>query len=459
MSLLFRIKDKLLLIVIGMYLLFNSGFMQIRFPAVAGGGIPIGEIVLLLALISIDYKNLIPLLSRAIFLLPFLIWWGYGLSRMLYDSFEHGMWAFRDGTHIIESLYLVVGFSIASKQKYLQGLIQWLPKLLLIICIYALGYPFGDVLRNWSPKITAAAGYDSPLFFFFSNTGGLLLWASAYLVIFRSRNQKFEHLYLIVAGFLIIFPVLLFQARTIYMQILCIIAFLFVYRRIPLHKVIIGACIALGLLAILSVSGIQITGRLEKSLSLEFFYNHFMSIFGIEAAGIYGAAGGVYQRLGWWLELYKQWTADIWTWIYGLGFGIPLVNWGSSQGVPVREPHNSIVSVVARIGAMGIFAFGWMHISLLRIWKRTYKICNGMNWHQGKNLLLFLMVFFILVWVLSIGEDALEKPFWAIPYYFIWGYVLALYNQLRYGWQPDALDERISRLDSMTRLHENTSCP
>jgi hypothetical protein len=34
---------------------------------------------------------------------------------------------------------------------------------------------------------------------------------------------------------------------------------------------------------------------------------------------------------------------------------------------------------------------------------------------------------FILVWVFAIGEDAFEKPFNAIPYYFFWGIILRFY--------------------------------
>jgi hypothetical protein len=42
------------------------------------------------------------------------------------------------------------------------------------------------------------------------------------------------------------------------------------------------------------------------------------------------------------------------------------------------------------------------------------------------------MVFFILIWVLAIGEDAFEKPFNSIPYYFFWGIVLRLACYMKY---------------------------
>ena len=67
-------------VILGLYLLLNSGFMQVRIPPIAGGGIPIGELILLIVLASLDYKNLIPQLSKAVFLLPILVWWGFGLG-------------------------------------------------------------------------------------------------------------------------------------------------------------------------------------------------------------------------------------------------------------------------------------------------------------------------------------------------------------------------------------------
>jgi hypothetical protein len=45
---------------------------------------------------------------------------------------------------------------------------------------------------------------------------------------------------------------------------------------------------------------------------------------------------------------------------------------------------------------------------------------------EGENRLLILMIFFILVWINAIGEDAFEKPFITIPYYFFWGVVLRM---------------------------------
>jgi hypothetical protein len=37
-----------------------------------------------------------------------------------------------------------------------------------------------------------------------------------------------------------------------------------------------------------------------------------------------------------------------------------------------------------------------------------------------------LLMFSVLLWISAIGEDAFEKPYWTIPYYFFWGIVLRM---------------------------------
>ena len=51
-------------------------------------------------------------------------------------------------------------------------------------------------------------------------------------------------------------------------------------------------------------------------------------------------------------------------------------------------------------------------------------MCHELGWRDGENRMLIMMVFFICMWVLAIGEDGFEKPYNIIPFYFFWGIVL-----------------------------------
>ncbi len=167
-------------------------------------------------------------------------------------------------------------------------------------------------------------------------------------------------------------------------------------------------------------------------MSITFIKNHFLAIFGVESEGVVAAASGITQRIEWWRDLLKVWSENIGTIIYGLGYGFPLIDFKLQQHVIVREPHNSYISILARLGIIGALAWVWMHILLINIWRKAFKQCRIVGWRLGQNRLLILMVFFILILIMAIGEDAFEKPFNAIPYYFFWGIVLRFACYLKY---------------------------
>src|SRR5919197_6078709 len=119
-------RDNLLLLVIGLYLVLNYGFMQVRIPPGADSGLPLGELVLLFSMMTINYGILLPRLSATVFLIPFLIWWVLGFSLVYSAVHEYGFWALRDANHVIESLFLIVGFAFASRPQFLERFFRWL---------------------------------------------------------------------------------------------------------------------------------------------------------------------------------------------------------------------------------------------------------------------------------------------------------------------------------------------
>ena len=418
------IRNNLLLLVVGLYLLLNVGFMQVRIPPTAGSGIPIGELVLLISLMTINYQKLIQRTSAVISLIPFLIWWILGLSSAFISSSEHGFWALRDASHVIESLFLVVGFAFSERPQTFDRFFILLNKFLIFTCIYELGYPFRETLQSLSPTFIAGAGYKVSLLF--NYTSALLLQYVCYcFLLFASTKSNKSLIYYSVATFLLGFTAFIYQARTIYLQLVAVSSLIFFFRRRTFSRVIIIILILFSFLVIMPKVGLHFKGRISE-VSLEFFINHFLAIGGVENEGVEGAARGVPQRLGWWWDLYERWTSDTSTFLFGLGYGFPLINFQQNQNITVREPHNSYISILARLGLSGGLAFVWMHILMLCVWYRTYKACERMAWQEGENRLLTFMVFFILTWVGSIGEDAFEKPYFAIPYYFFWGMVLRM---------------------------------
>jgi len=419
-------RNNFLLFVIALYLILNYGFMQVRIPPVDGGGIPIGEFVLIISLLTVKYSTLLPRLSSIVFIVPFLLWWLYGLTYSLLSIPEYGMWALRDASQVIESLFILVGFAVVSRPFMWDKVFKWLAYILIVVCIYSLGYPYLHILQEYSPKVGSGAGVDVAIFFNYTNTPTMLLMAASYLLVFYSDNNK-SRLYFLLAVTLIAYAILSFQSRTVYLQVIGLFFLFMIYRRRLLGKGVLGLMLIVVLLMIMPLIGIQFSGRLNQEVSLEFIFNHFAAIGGVESEGLEGAASGVGQRIGWWLNLYDRWLENGKTFLFGLGYGFPLIDFGIAHGIAVREPHNSYISILARGGLFGAVLWVWMHLQLIKVWRLSYLSSKRSHNRESQNRLLILMVYFVLVWIFAIGEDAFEKPFIAIPYYFFWGIILRFY--------------------------------
>src|SRR3546814_13174763 len=87
-----------------------------------GFGVPLGELMLVFVLLGLNIPRVLSRMSAAAILAPFLLWWGWGLTRLVFDAAAHGAWALRDATQLIESLYMVVGFLLPVAPRAVQRL-------------------------------------------------------------------------------------------------------------------------------------------------------------------------------------------------------------------------------------------------------------------------------------------------------------------------------------------------
>jgi O-antigen ligase len=235
-----------------------------------------------------------------------------------------------------------------------------------------------------------------------------------------------------IAAAFIVLTVVVLQARTTYVQLVLLIALLLLFRRGTVVRM--GAAIPVFLLVvgIIELLHIQLPGRLTSEISFDFFLDHVKAMVGVSDGkqDLAGAAHGVSQRLDWWSNIYRRLTADTFTTLTGLGYGIPLIDFGTVVGVQAREPHNSIISVTARLGVIGLVFWTWMQIVLAGAWYRTFKAAKLLDRPDLVDRLLFLATYFVLILGMAYGEDALEKPYFAIPYYLFWGIVLRMHLDL-----------------------------
>lgn len=426
-------RNYLTLTVVILYLALNYGFMVIRIPPTAGSGIPFGELALALGLVTIHYPTLFGRMKEITNPVPIVLFFALGIFGALKGVALHGLWAMRDATHEIESLYLLLGFAIAGRLEWLSKILNAIPYLLVFVVIYGFLFPFSETLQELSPKIHGAQGQPVPILFQYLNTYIVTLWAVAYLLLFE-KNIKVIN-YLLLAAFLIAYVIFIYQARTIYLQVVALMLLMTWKKPVVMRKMILAVILFLILLFIISVTGIEIKGRLGETVSLDFLISHLKAIVGAgsDSAGVAAASSGVGLRTGWWITIYHNMTSSLSSLLFGLGFGIPLTDFHDTFNSVVREPHNSFISVTARMGLIGISIFAWMHVALLKTWSAAYKRAVQQQWEEGKKLLLFFLSYFVLIWVFSMTEDGLEKPPNAISYYFFWGIILRFALYLKNG--------------------------
>lgn len=432
-----RLKFGLLMVLLVGYLVLTYGFMQIRIPP-GGIGIPLGELVLVVYLMTVDWPRLLRDMNRTTYLPAFALWWGYGAIAVTGGALAHGPWALRDATHMIESLYLLVGFAVASNPRQLDRFFRWLGIAAALYVVMLAGYPQATTLRDMVPALTGGQGQPVALAFHYPFASNFVLWAAAGLLLFFAPHPRWGRLALIGAGGLVAFALVMVQARITYLQIVALFALFLLLRRDTLSRAtLLVPLLVVGLGLFLS-AGMQIGGgRLTQQVDLDFFVNHILSIVGAGQGGetIRNVNAGVPLRLRWWADIWSQLTASIHSFLFGLGYGMPLVDFGIAGGVQVREPHNSYLSLLARLGIVGMALWLVIHGLLIAAWWKAWRFARAMGWRDWDNRLIWLACFFVLLWVVALPEDGFEKPFFAIPYYVMWGVVLRTLLHFK-DWTP-----------------------
>lgn len=421
---------KFTLWIVGCYIVLNVGFVGVRFPP-TGAGIPIGELILVVSLLMMNFTVVAPRMAREVWLFPMLVWWGYCLPRALFDIRVGGAFALRDASQEIESLFLFVGFWLVNSATRIRYFFTWLRKIMAVIGIYGLFFPVRHQLTALSPTIPGMNGSERAMFFEMVGTATLCIWVATWLMMEGRNGKSGSTIRYVQAGFLAAYVIALTQERSVYIQVLAMVLILLVVRRQLAGRWIAMILMAILLIGAVSVTGLNLRGREEK-VSLTFLVQHLESTTGESEGGkTRGAAAGVGQRERWWNHIYTKMHETRTKMVLGLGFGMPLTDFGAGSATPVREPHDSYMSVFARLGILGILLWVMMQAALYRAWWQGHKLCARMGWIRDQNNLMLIMLYGVSMLLLAIAEDAFEKPYMAIPYYLFFGVLIRYTSFLR----------------------------
>ena len=405
-------------------IVLNYGFQMIRVPP-SGAGVPLMEILMFAAAPFVITRSVLRDFSRSAVAIPLLLWLVWGGVRVLSCIPEFGMKAVRDGLPVLESTFLVFGFAMASKSLVFRSYLRWMPYLIAVIFGYALLAPFASLLQPLSPTLPSTQGIPVPILFMFGNSAFLLVPVAAYLWVRGTVNGRPA---VWTPAICIGVALVLFPSRSLLLMIGAMIATLLVLggrdQALALVTILAVAVVSIGGIVLLSYLGVTIAGRLGQMNPEDYLrLARELMIWERFDRGTTISSGGE-ERIDWWLDIINRNLESASNFVFGVGYGEPLMDGVFHGGKITREPHNSWVSVFGRSGIFGLLIFVYLCIAIVRVGLRQLKMRS--NSTRLAPFVAFCMMMVACTLVLGLGETPFVMPFIAIPYYFCAGLLVRM---------------------------------
>jgi len=418
-------------------IVFNYGFQMIRFPP-SGAGVPLMEILMFVAAPFVLSRTVMRDFSRSSVFVPLCLWIIIGGARVMSSLPEFGMKAVRDGLPVLESIFLVFGFAMASQKDVIKSYLRYLPILVFTVFGYALLAPFSSQLVPLSPTLPSTQGIPVPIFFLFGNSPTILIPAAAFLWV---RGNATEQQAIWLPAIFVGVALVLFPSRSLLLQIVSMLAVLSIVGgkdQVRSFVSVIGiGFLALAGIFLLSYFGVKVVGRLG-AMSPEDYFRLIREIMIWEnfERGTTLSSGGS-ERIDWWLDIINTGLSSVQNFVFGVGYGEPLMEGVFHGGKITREPHNSWISVFGRSGIFGLFAFTYLCFAIVRLGlsqlrQRVDSVLFG-------PFVVFCFMVVVCTLVLGLGETPFVMPFTTIPFYFCAG-ILARMAQVRSSKVPSIRD-------------------
>jgi hypothetical protein len=404
------------------YSALNYGFANwsLRF---GGMPIPIGHFLAFSALFLALPKGAQHL--PAFFRTPIAVLWlmlvSLSLFHLIYDVPKHGGYAVRDASFVAEGIFLMVGFLWARHKDHGTVFLKVMSCLFLLTFIYALMYPARAVLSEYSP--VSGIFLEVPLLGFFNNISFWLITGALFYLLVAKYIVRLPSLVLLILALLQAAWSAIFQDRSAYLGVILSLLLLSLFGRTRKMFTVL-TCFVVAMIVLFFVIGIFDVvpeGRLGP-VEPEFFIRHFRSFFlDPHAPG----TGTTMWRLSLLRDMWARWTDNPGTILIGEGFGEPLTGIHKKlTGVTVRQPHNTHLTILVRLGAVGFFLWVLLHWKIVALFLRSLR--SSRQRPRDKNIILWFFLFYILGIMLTSVQPWLEFSYGAIPFFTIMGFAIGL---------------------------------
>jgi O-antigen ligase len=355
--------------------------------------------------------------------------------HLMADIPSYGTFAARDATMCFDALFMLMGLVWARKSDSTHFVEKWLMVVFVVNMFYSFTLPWGEKLWSWSPQ--SGVYLPVPLLGNFHGSGDILLEGAAFCICLGSYLVKRPSWLMpaLVLGQLL--GIAVQQVRRMYLGLVVVILILVLAGEIKKFAklfVLVPAALAV-LFVVTSLGGLQITGRVGE-VNMQFFEDHLRSISGAENTPGSDPQGRVLMAR----DAFKHFLAHP---VFGEGFGQPVVNVIDEEtGMPTRTPHNSSITYLARLGAVGFTLWIAFHLCL---WARFIPALRRRHSCDKRvySFVLWFFLFYVLFMMSSTVESPFEYPASAIPFYFFMGFALGL---IRWHLSPKNKGEQRSRV-------------
>jgi hypothetical protein len=435
----------LVLLALTPSLILNYGFDNF---AVGAGGFkfPLSDVLMFLALILVAWRYgqgpikdiLVDPPAACLFALLVMTFF-----HLLFNIPKYGFYSVRDSSMFFEAVILILGIIWAQIPRTIEVLKRWLFYVLLLNLFYSYTFIWGEKIQYLSPRF--GVFHPVPLLGNYQQTALWLLLGVIYFIWIAPQVVRWPRWILTLLAAAQLGGLAILQVRSMYVGIGVILLVLFLFgetRKLVGFASTIGWGVGalLALLLTVSALGIQLQGRMGP-VTFAFVEEQAETVFAVGDANT--RMSHDVDRADWYGEVWDRVTSSAANMVVGEGFGQALINFVNDDGIPVRQPHNSSLTVLARLGFVGL-SIWLLFIGLVLV--RYVRFLRMQSASAGTHvMILWLFLSFLLYLLMASVQPTLEFSHGSMPFYFLVGLGIGMMGQGKYGFDPQALVVRTPR--------------
>jgi len=434
----------LVLVALAGYMILNYGFSNITFhfngiPIIFGHALMFGA----LAIIIIFRHDTITRGLSEPAVICFIFMQSITIIHLVYDIPQYGFIAIRDSSLFLEGIFLFIGLHLSRNRQQIDIFLKSLFFIFLMSFLYSLSFPWRESVLASSPQ--SGILHPVPVVGYYRSTALFLLSGAFFNLWLSQYFSKWPRWVISIIVLAQLFAVVVFQVRSMYVgAILVFIIILILGKTRKWFSIATLVIILVSLLISISVFTRIIIPGYRAPTSISFLAQYAQSLLLIPGTP---RVETINNRIDRYKKVWERIISDRVNFMIGEGFGRPIVEqFDSEHMVIIRHPHNSHLSVFARLGLAGILLWLTFHLLIVQRFLRYLLLPSRMD-PKKRSIVLWLFVFYSLSLLITSVQGFLETSHGAIPFYVLTGFALG-FMRYQIGEKESEIKKRTNRLHS-----------